>query len=220
MLITLSSGNIFGNLRFCFPSRRPLILSVVLLLCLRPSLPCQPLGLFQVSPTAVGFLWAPHIVHVMRSACIVAYPDPNHYLRRNITLLVTHSMHVTTTVALAQAGISIEDIAFRLRWSPQSVTTYLCNCTQQIGSLTHASIVAGGLVLTLIRTTLLLACSCRLYLARSCRPYLSWPRIYAISASCLATIFLHPYLITTFPYLSACYFLLVLLITLFLHSFD
>jgi hypothetical protein len=79
----------------------------------------------------------------MRSACLSAYPNPDHYLRRHITSLVTHSMRVTAAVALAQAGISIEDIAFRLRWSPQSVTTYLRDCTHQIGRLTHAAIVGA-----------------------------------------------------------------------------
>lgn len=112
-------------------------------ICLRPSLPRQPLGLFQAAPTAVAFLRGPHIVQVMRSACLSAYPNPDHYLRRHITSLVTHSMRVTAAVALAQAGISIEDIAFRLRWSPQSVTTYLRDCTHQIGRLTHAAIVGA-----------------------------------------------------------------------------
>lgn len=48
----------------------------------------------------------------MRQAVVEAYPDPNHYLRLNIKRIDAHSNRVTAAVALSNAGMSIDDIAF------------------------------------------------------------------------------------------------------------
>jgi hypothetical protein len=57
----------------------------------------------------------------LKRICVVAYPDPDHYMRKHIDCLVSHSMRVTACVALDAAGMTHEEIAFRLRWSVASV---------------------------------------------------------------------------------------------------
>ena len=54
---------------------------------------------------------------VMQQACVLAYPDSNHYLRLNIDLIMAHSNRIAAAVALLNAGASIPVIAYRLRWS-------------------------------------------------------------------------------------------------------
>lgn len=76
----------------------------------------------------------------MRTACKAAYPDATHYMRLNINRLVSHSNRVTAAVALRAAGISIDDIAYRLRWKAASVETYLRECYQAIGDITLKAI--------------------------------------------------------------------------------
>ena len=80
---------------------------------------------------------------MVREACVKAYPDPNHFLRLNIDRLVAHSNRVTAAVALRHANWTIEEIAFRLRWTPASVEHYLCECSALIGSMTEAAIVGA-----------------------------------------------------------------------------
>ena len=79
----------------------------------------------------------------MRAACKAAYPDATHCMRININRLVSHSNRVTAAVALRAAGLSIADIAFRLRWKAESVETCLRECCQCSGDLTQKA-VAGA----------------------------------------------------------------------------
>ena len=69
----------------------------------------------------------------MHTTVIGAYPDPKHYLRQNISRIVTHSNRVTAAVCLKQGGASNEEIAFRLQWKITSVPPYLRDCYQQVG---------------------------------------------------------------------------------------
>jgi DNA-binding NarL/FixJ family response regulator len=80
----------------------------------------------------------------MRAACEAAYPDPTHYLRIHIKRLVSHTNRVTAAVALRAAGLSIEDIAYRLRWKAASVETYLRECYQSIGDVTQKAITGAA----------------------------------------------------------------------------
>ena len=66
-----------------------------------------------------------------------AHPDPKHYLRIHIKRLVSHSNRVTAAVALYNAGVKIEDIAFRLRWNSDAVRFYLRDCFRTVGELTE-----------------------------------------------------------------------------------
>jgi hypothetical protein len=86
------------------------------------------------------YLTGSDVASVMRKVVIQAYPDENHYLRINIAGIVAHSCRVTAAVALRAAGLDIDTIATRLRWSRESVDTYLRECYQDIGSLTMSAV--------------------------------------------------------------------------------
>jgi len=58
---------------------------------------------------------------------------------------MSHSNCITAAVALYNAGASIPVIAFRLRWSPESVEFYLRNCFKAIGPLTLKAIEGAHL---------------------------------------------------------------------------
>jgi hypothetical protein len=95
----------------------------------------MPLGIYSRDSTTYIFLRDYHIRDVMRGMCILAYPDPSHYLRVHIKRLVPHSNRVTAAVCLQMGGASNEEIAFRLRWKVDSVPTYLRECFQEIGGI-------------------------------------------------------------------------------------
>ena len=59
---------------------------------------------------------------------------------------MSHSLRVTACVALAAAGLSHEQIAFRLRWSVPSVQFYLRDSEADIGKYTNAA-VRGALTI-------------------------------------------------------------------------
>ena len=56
-------------------------------------------------------------------------------MRVHLSRIVTHSNRVTAVVALSQAGVPFDDIAFRLRWSPASVS---CEGTSDDGGKSGA----------------------------------------------------------------------------------
>ena len=76
-----------------------------------------------------------HITPILRAMCVLAYPDPSHYLRIHISRLVPHSNRVTAAVCLKMGGAKDEEIAFRLRWNVASVPTYLRECFQEVGTI-------------------------------------------------------------------------------------
>jgi len=82
----------------------------------------------------------------MRKAVQAAYPDPNHCYRINIKAVVTHSNQVAATVALFSMKLSIEDIAYRLRWKPESVQHYIRECSQFVDDLTAATISGAAIL--------------------------------------------------------------------------
>ena len=90
--------------------------------------------------TKVILLQSSDVVRIMRQACIDAYPDPTHYYRLRVHCIDAHSGRVTAAVALSNAGVPKEEIAFRLRWQPASVDHYLRDCSKAIGRLTQAAI--------------------------------------------------------------------------------
>ena len=57
---------------------------------------------------------------------------------------MAHSVRVTACVALHAEGQSEFVIAFRLRWSPQSVMHYIRDCAQQVGDLCKAVLSGAG----------------------------------------------------------------------------
>ena len=84
----------------------------------------------------------------MLAACLGAYPDATHYLRIHIKRLVSHSNRVAAAVALRAAGLSIEDIACRLRWKAVSVETYLRECYQSSGNVPQKAIADAPQIAT------------------------------------------------------------------------
>ena len=104
-----------------------------------PSL--EPLGQFRTqSLTTNSMLLDRHVRDVMRQACRLAYPDPEHYCRLHISGIVAHSNRVTAALCLHLGGASNEEIAFRLRWHVSSVPTYLRECFNGIDTIMQTAI--------------------------------------------------------------------------------
>ena len=102
-----------------------------------------PLGAYRPAGAAPGqyaFINGSDVQNVMQEACRMAYPDPNHYMRLHIHLLLSHSNRITAAVALYNAGTDIPVIAHRLRWSPETVEFYIRDCFRAVGPLTEKAI--------------------------------------------------------------------------------
>jgi hypothetical protein len=94
----------------------------------------EPVGVYaKKDDKCHSFLRDYNITPIMRQMCVLAYPDPAHYLRLHIHRLVPHSNRVTAAVCLKMGGSPDEEIAFRLRWNVASVPTYLRECFQEVG---------------------------------------------------------------------------------------
>ena len=76
----------------------------------------------------------------MHHAVDLAYPDPAHYMQKHKHLVLPHSNIVTAAVCLQRGGASNDKIAFKLRWHPTSVPTYLRDCFQSIGDTLQKSV--------------------------------------------------------------------------------
>eukprot|EP00980_Cylindrotheca_fusiformis_P009548 scaffold2093_cov88-Cylindrotheca_fusiformis.AAC.1 len=110
-------------------------------------LPMEPIGVWSgnlasnsSNSVPYRFLRDREVASVMRAACIGAYPDPSHYMRQHILQIVPHSNRVTAAVCLKNGGAQNDDIAFKLRWHPTSVPTYLRDFFQQVGCMMEQSI--------------------------------------------------------------------------------
>jgi len=105
--------------------------------------PDEPLAQYRRPNGTMAFLRDLDVRDVLRAACIRAYPDPTHYCRINIAGLVTHSNRVTAALCLSLGGASIDEIAFRLRWEPGSVPTYLRECFVGIDTIMQRAIAGS-----------------------------------------------------------------------------
>ena len=111
----------------------------------------EPLAVCAFTPTKswsrpYTYLRSKDMIRVMRSVVIEAYPDPSHYMRLDINSIDCHSNRVTAALALHLAGLSDENIAFKLRWSPESVKHYIRDCNKHIGHAT-LSVIRGHFLL-------------------------------------------------------------------------
>jgi hypothetical protein len=101
------------------------------------------IGVYYSSRQGARFLRDYNVSKVMRQACMWAYPNPLHYMRVNIQSIVPHSNRITAAVSLKLGGASDEEIAFRLRWHVSSVSTYLRECFQQVGTLIQQTLAGA-----------------------------------------------------------------------------
>ena len=91
------------------------------------------MGVWSSGSSSYKFLKDSDVRDVMRFSVDLAYPDSNHYMRLHRHLIVPHSNRVTAAVCLQKGGAGNDEIAFKLRWHPTSVPTYLRDCFQAVG---------------------------------------------------------------------------------------
>ena len=66
-------------------------------------------------------------------------------MNKNYMLIMAHSVQVTAAVALHNAGLSFDVIAFRLRWSVDSVKHYVHECSgATIGALSKCVLIGAA----------------------------------------------------------------------------
>jgi hypothetical protein len=109
-----------------------------------------PIGVWRRPVQAIlpyRFVRDVDVTRVMRDACEHAYPDSSHYMRQHILQIVPHSNRVTAAVCLKIGGANDDEIAFKLRWHPTSVPTYLRDCFQAVGA-TMAQSIQGALAMS------------------------------------------------------------------------
>jgi hypothetical protein len=97
----------------------------------------------QPRTQAIRFLRDTDVTDIMRQVCLDTYPDRNHFLRLNLQRISSHSNRITAAVALHHANMSIDDIAQRLRWKPESVSFYLRETATDIGAYTKNAIIGA-----------------------------------------------------------------------------
>jgi DNA-binding NarL/FixJ family response regulator len=66
-------------------------------------------------------------------------------MRQHIDRIVAHSNRVTACLALNQAGVALEDIAFRLHWQVPSVQFYMRESYSKLGELTQKAVAGAAL---------------------------------------------------------------------------
>ena len=108
--------------------------------------PTEPLGVFAAGSASYSFLRAQHMVDALRAAAVVAYPNPQHYLRLHLHCVVSHSLRVTAAVLMHNPGYPAEIIAFRLRWSVDSVKFYIREARTQVCQQTTNAIFGAMLI--------------------------------------------------------------------------
>lgn len=108
----------------------------------------EPIGQYRQRNGNIICLRDKDVRDVLRAACLRAYPDPTHYCRIHIDGLVAHSNRVTAALCLLLGGATIDEIAFRLRWEPGSVPTYLRECFIGIDVIMRKAIAGAYLTAT------------------------------------------------------------------------
>ena len=108
----------------------------------------EPLGRFLGANHRQYFVTGRVMQMALQQACRDAYPDLNHHMRRNIHCIMSHCMHVAAAVALQNAGCSIDDIAYRLRWNSDSIKLYLRDCYRFIGQMTEQAVQGAYITLS------------------------------------------------------------------------
>lgn len=107
--------------------------------------PLDPICAYKCHDSKVKhrFLRDTEVTDTMRRIVVDTYPDPSHFLRIHIHRIASHCNRVTAAVALSQSNMTIDEIAHRLRWKPESVVFYLRESVVDIGKYT-ANAIAGA----------------------------------------------------------------------------
>jgi hypothetical protein len=105
-----------------------------------------PVGVYRCSTAGdYRFIRGVDMSTIMRYACCAAYPDATHYMRLHIDRIMAHSNRVTACLALHQADLPAEVIAFRLRWTVPSVQFYIRESYAKIGEYTRKAVAGAAL---------------------------------------------------------------------------
>ncbi len=125
----------FNRLSGCFLCPVKAVLSILYRATALHIPPHHPIGAYHCSQVGdYHYINGNDMSSYMQHACELSYSDANHYLHIHVKQLMAHSLRVTACVALHQAGVPAEDIAFHLRWNIESVKFYLRDCSCDIGS--------------------------------------------------------------------------------------
>jgi hypothetical protein len=103
----------------------------------------EPLGMFLGSNGQRYSIRGHHVAGFLKRATLLAHPDPDHYMHRNAHRVVAHSLRVSACVALHNAGVSLDDITFRLRWNSDAVKAYIRDCARTVDELT-GRVISGA----------------------------------------------------------------------------
>jgi hypothetical protein len=100
-----------------------------------------PFEVFRPSTRLQTFTYitSTYVIIIMRTTCLATYPNLEYFLHKNASRIVAHSLRVTAAVALFNMNYSIEEIAYRLRWQPQSVQRYKRECAKHSDERTKSA---------------------------------------------------------------------------------
>lgn len=84
------------------------------------------------------------VTATLREAVIGAYPNPNHVFRQQLNLFRTHSIRVFACCTLVAAGLSTEQIEYKLRWCSTSWKGYIRESLAEVDQLS-LKIFSSGL---------------------------------------------------------------------------
>jgi hypothetical protein len=102
-----------------------------------------PLGMFIRDNGWRYSIRGHYVANLQKHAKLLAHPDPNHYMHHNAHRVVAHSLRVSACVALHNAGVSLDDITFCLRWNSDAVKAYICDCARTVDELT-GRVISGA----------------------------------------------------------------------------
>jgi hypothetical protein len=74
------------------------------------------------------------VTATIRQAVVLAYPNPTHIFRENISFFRTHSVRVFACCTLLAAGLTEAQIEFKLRWSSTAWKTYIRESLAEVDS--------------------------------------------------------------------------------------
>jgi hypothetical protein len=93
---------------------------------------------------AFQFLTGNDVQHVMRAACLGAYPDQTHCLRKTSTSNGLSRIPIESQQPSLFAPPGFPSTTSPIGWKAASVETYLRECHQSIGDVTQKAIAGAA----------------------------------------------------------------------------